>query len=957
MGSLFSLGNLLTLGIVAVALVLFKLYGNNSNYLRLAKLQGEKLKDELKDELNNFISEKTKYVNDTAMLVDTNEHKSKILLEKLQEKLNSLEEKSDLLNKMERRLSDYSTSISELNTITERVEINLARIGEESVYVENVGKNLGGIKAKMEDINRTVDTLEKRIEKETESKVKESADAILSTVRENINSLAKTSELIEEKVAACREAVETEERERRQKIEHDMDSIKGMLKTAAENAESQAESFETSLLETLREDAAQRAAKAENEIADKINSLQKTTEQRITNIDQFVEKESKKWQEKSAQINNQQEEEKIKWDKDCKNINIILETIKEKSGILKDNIDSQIEAIEIKIDEYKAKQEKTVNDLVAQLSNVAEETCKKSIQEADTRLEEYREAQSKQFESLEKLSSDAIALDNELRTHLKNITEKSAAEFNESVSNIKAEIDVLNTNISELKSQAFGKISEKLIMFESDFNADLVKRSENIDSQLLEWKKDINKRMVSIEDNLSGDSKKLEKIITDSMQQKRNELDQQLETEIEKIKASAVNVEKKSQQQIERADNSIQTLQEQLHAGMEEMRENAANTFKEESARLTLQYVDKVKEYVQKMEDFQTQAEIEMKAKYENINAVMDKSREDITEFKRAMQGNEQQLSLVRGKIEEINEQINSYMEKTKLIDKAEDLKNNLLRSVDELNTEMEKLDLRRTELSGIETQINKIKRTEDEMNGKMSQFLQEQSRIERMEDDFKRLLLTSQSVEEKLAHVTSSDDQLQEMQVNLRKLNAAIAEAEEKFHRIEKKNQTLEVTNDGIDRNFKLLQDSEKMAEKLKGDLLRITVGFDDVRNNIERLAAENEKANNAAEKITAMEKALSEIENQINKIDTQRAWLANLETRLDEKNKEARDHVKLVDTMLKKEGEKIQLDEHAHIARADHDRVVSLSNSGWTEKEISKTMKISLGAVQLILENAKRE
>jgi chromosome segregation ATPase len=220
------------------------------------------------------------------------------------------------------------------------------------------------------------------------------------------------------------------------------------------------------------------------------------------------------------------------------------------------------------------------------------------------------------------------------------------------------------------------------------------------------------------------------------------------------------------------------------------------------------------------------------------------------------------------------------------------------------------------------------------------------------MEADFARILQTSQAVDEKLAQISASDDTLQAMQIRIRQLKDAMTDVEEKYQRIEKKNQTLEATNDDIDRNFKTLQETEALARRLGEDLDRSSGELESIRASIEALSRDNEKAQETLEKLSSLDISLDEIEKRINDMQVAREWLARSETRLDELNRQAQDQLKLMGSLLKEEQTKGRSKEKGAPPLAVRENVVRLHRQGWSVDEIARSLKLSKGEVELILE-----
>ena len=226
------------------------------------------------------------------------------------------------------------------------------------------------------------------------------------------------------------------------------------------------------------------------------------------------------------------------------------------------------------------------------------------------------------------------------------------------------------------------------------------------------------------------------------------------------------------------------------------------------------------------------------------------------------------------------------------------------------------------------------------------------------MEADFSRLLQISRAVEEKLTQVTSSDDVLQGVQLQIRKLEEALRAADEKYQRLEKKNQVLDNTNDSIDRNFRLLQESEKQAAKMTGDLDRFAEDLSVIKVSIEKLAGENEKAGEAVGRLDILDSALEEIEERIKSMQRARTWIADAETRLEELNKDILTQVKAAGSLVKgkKSGAGTELGEGAP-SMQKKENVIALKKKGWPNDVIAKTLKLSLGEVELILEMAPKD
>ncbi len=261
------------------------------------------------------------------------------------------------------------------------------------------------------------------------------------------------------------------------------------------------------------------------------------------------------------------------------------------------------------------------------------------------------------------------------------------------------------------------------------------------------------------------------------------------------------------------ADDSVSSFKEQLDHGLEEARKEAEISLQAEIGNYSLKTAETVKKYQRELDDAWNGLSARLKELDENVEDARQRIRELAAET-------DNRIVSVHTSVDDAERHIREAVDQTKLIDKADAMRLEMERRIEDLKGDIDRLDQRRAEAARIENEFIKIKRIEDEINSKYIKILSEERRIENMEANFTRFLQISRSVEDKLSEVTASDDTLQALQLKIRKLEEALGGTEERFQRIEKKNQILDNTNDGIDKNFKALQDSEKLSDRIGEEL-----------------------------------------------------------------------------------------------------------------------------------------
>ena len=303
--------------------------------------------------------------------------------------------------------------------------------------------------------------------------------------------------------------------------------------------------------------------------------------------------------------------------------------------------------------------------------------------------------------------------------------------------------------------------------------------------------------------------------------------------------------------------------------------------------------------------------------------------------------------------LQDIERKTKEFTSQTKLFERADSLKTELSRAVDEIKGELAKVQAEAKEIREVEKGFLKTKKMGDEVSAKLGKFLAEKRRIEVMEGDFKKLLAMSQSVDGRLSQVTASHDQLQTIQAQIRGLEELEREVLEKYERLEGKKEILDVTTEGVDKNFQSLERLETNLRSIEEGLSSLPLRLGEVGERIDLLSKNKKDADQAVAQLTTLGGMLKDIEERIEKMQTAREWLARTETRLEEIGHQAEEQVKLLGSLLKEEskGSGKKSDKGAP-SMSTRDMVTRLAHQGWKVPQIAQATKLSRGEVELILE-----
>jgi chromosome segregation ATPase len=1167
----FTVGNLITLIIVALTLLLYRQFDRKNRSLERVR----KYADKVMGELDVYAAEKGAAVKDFGIALEVERKSAAELMKRLQALTEQeLAEKAAAIVRLEERLGDYDESLAELVGMTGRIQENLNRIRDESAFVEHVGKQVGDLRDKLNEMEKDLGGILVRFDRENTEALDKTAGGLFTALTAEIRNMEGRAEIVKRQVEEHRAAVDKVERDRAVNLNRDMAIIERSLKEAVEKAGARADKMEEAALGKLRDQAQDRINRLHAVWEEKLRAAQEAVKARMGEIQDQIKQFREEWKEGQGEMEARQKQQRESWDREARELesrlkeqredwngaladqreildgevrslealigqqredwNTALKTQREAlnqevlslegligqrqedwSAVLKaqrdtldrevrnldaligqqrDALDRQVRELELRVkgqqedwdavssaqreswaedirkmdslirqqqdeikaainrqredlgeaamkqqDEIKAainrqredlgaavmKQQNEINGAISQelerlnaaavrqrdeingvIAQQRDEINNAIAQQRDAwaalsrdleqqildasavRLDEYRRAQAEEINRLAGLADDAARLEEELRLSMQEAVNRVnadfsrfeqeaargrdavAAEFSGQVGALKHEMEAVGQELKSLKSEACENVSEKLKLFEDDFFTGLNKRSAEIDLRLAEWHDALDARLAEMAETAAVERRQAEIRLTEEMRKNLSDQGDRLTTELERLKNDAGAFEAGIREEMRGVDETRQSLQEQVKHDLEETRRMAEDSAKNEIGRYSLSLAETLKQNQRELEAQLQNIVVEVEAKSGEIGGFIEDSRRNMEEWqgsylartreldasmdearrriREMVTESDERLASMRSSIDEIRKEL---IDETKIFDKAGELRQEMERRIEDLGGDLDRLDQRKNETAQLENQFDRIKRLGDDVNAKMTRFLSEKRRIEVMEADFNRLLQTSRAVEEKLVQVSSSDDTLQALQVQIRRLDDAVKETEEKYQRIERKNQILEETNDGIDRNFKILQETEERARRAGEELARIKGEMEILRSSIETLAADNGKALDTMDKLAVLDDTLSQIEKRIGEMQVARDWLARTETRLTELDKQAQTELRLIGSLLKRDGKQLPAGKGAPPPR-DRDNIIKLHRQGWKKEEIAKTLDISIGEVELILE-----
>jgi len=148
----FSAGNVIVLLIVLIVLAVYRQLDRNNRSLEKVKRYAEKVQGDL----DAIVEQKSTAIKDMGIELEVHQKAAREVLKRIQTLEDGLSKRAGQIENIGSRIGDYDTALDELLKMTERAEENIARIKEESEYIDSVGKRLKTNQTRIEELEARI---------------------------------------------------------------------------------------------------------------------------------------------------------------------------------------------------------------------------------------------------------------------------------------------------------------------------------------------------------------------------------------------------------------------------------------------------------------------------------------------------------------------------------------------------------------------------------------------------------------------------------------------------------------------------------------------------------------------------------------------------------------------------------------------------------------------------------
>ncbi|HUX38275.1 MAG TPA: hypothetical protein VMV44_10280 [Rectinemataceae bacterium] len=276
----FTIGDLITLGIVVATLAAWRFLDRDNRSLEKVK----KLGDRLQGELGAYVDRRVEDLKQYAIDLDVRNKSAKEVLKRLQSVEEGLVARAEDMATIGKRIAEYDESLARLMDMTARVDENLARIQNESEFTDGVARKIEAAAKSLASVESGVALLRDDFARDNLAALETARDGLfadtetrIADIRELLVKAEADAELTVSNAAAAKREAERE------------------FAKAFEKARGEAEKLEDAAFEKLRQASEAKAAKLKDAVEDKFAQIAQLAKDRLAETQALAKAFKTEW--------------------------------------------------------------------------------------------------------------------------------------------------------------------------------------------------------------------------------------------------------------------------------------------------------------------------------------------------------------------------------------------------------------------------------------------------------------------------------------------------------------------------------------------------------------------------------------------------------------------------------------------------------------------------------------
>ncbi len=295
---MFDPWNLVTIGIVAIVLVAYRILDRDNRSLEKVK----RYADKLRDDLAGYADLRAEDLKAYAIELDVHQKAAKEVLRRIQSVEESLNGRSDAIGAMAARIAEYDKALAELKTMSGRVDENLRIIHEESSFVDGVARTLKGTKDEIERLKASLPEIREGLGADARTMLDDLRDGFSGEVKSALDDALDAVESLRVKADQSAETVGSMHSAAAQAAEERYRAVASQLTDAFKRAREEGEKLEDATFRKLQEQIEARGAKLSEALETRFDSLRDQAREKVAETQGMLKSFKSEWKKESEAL-------------------------------------------------------------------------------------------------------------------------------------------------------------------------------------------------------------------------------------------------------------------------------------------------------------------------------------------------------------------------------------------------------------------------------------------------------------------------------------------------------------------------------------------------------------------------------------------------------------------------------------------------------------------------------
>ena len=612
------LASAITLMLSLMLILFFRQMDKNSRSIEKAKKYG----DRVKDEIEGFVKERTQNLRDAAIELDAKLSQAIAAVNRLDSIYNDFMKKSDVLtarsssiDAIEKNVAGAEETIKTVMDMAALAEKNLARVSQESDFVDSLAKKITDARSELNHISKLMPEMQDSFYKQNREHLQMLEEQLTAGFNNTISAFENRVTGAEKKSAELLEVTSIQ--------------LNDLYKKAFTEASKKAQNLGDESFAKLQNQMEMQMQHYKSVLDDRSTALEAEITAGMTENKALAQKFKQDWQEET--------------EADMQNTNRQL--------------DSRLTEFETGLN---TRLEKTAAKAAQSLTALS--------QSADTKFAEYKKQATYYYEKFDKSIAGIDKLSAEMEKAQESVKDRLLQDFgkhtytmqekyngfekhfSERANALAGRLQEITEQLNVLREESQAALSEKLHTFETDFSSELTRRSDALSGDIQKLRNDVTERLALMGSESESARKDLEDAYKQDLKARLAQTAEEYKGHFAKFKEDIAAIEEGIAKRITASDEALLAYNTQFKNMMDQTKEKAQTYMRNELSGLKLELQESMRQQSVEVENVTKEVKNWLDTIKQESGGQLDAAKADFETWKARI---DQQLAEMRTTVDE----------------------------------------------------------------------------------------------------------------------------------------------------------------------------------------------------------------------------------------------------------------------------------------------------------------